>query len=125
MPQDTRNTSDVQMTTTYSTANIDSLLTSFDAGDIITADAVNLMLTYWARLSTHDHGITDFVTKDTFGNTSGDQSNSSNHNTDQPKNTPLLPAFVSQGQTVLATKHNQIKDAHNFFRTHVHNGSDD
>ena len=125
MPQDTRNTSNVQMSTGYSTAQIDSLLTSFDAGDIITADAVNLMLTYWSRLSSHDHGITDFVTKDTFGNTSGDQSNSSNHNTNAPKNIPGLPAFVSQGQTVLATKHNQIRNAHNYFRTHVHTWRDD
>jgi hypothetical protein len=106
---------------TYSTANIDTLLNSFDAGDIITKAAVDTLLDYYADITDHQHTVVDLVNDKTFGNTG-----SSNNTTDTVDAASLsaIPADPGSGSTVTAAKHNEIRNAVNSLRGHVHSWTD-
>lgn len=122
MPQDEKTTGNAKGIS-YSTANIDSLLNSFDAGDIITKSAVDTLLDYYADIRDHDHGITDIAVKDNFGNTDGDQSSSASEDVDTAS-LNATPADPGTNSTITASKHNAIRNAVNSLRGHVHNWND-
>jgi len=119
MAQDTRNTSDVQAVG-YTTAQIDTLLASFEAGDIITKAAVDAMLDYYADIHDHDHDVDDYATKDTFGNLAGDQTSVTTGENTQVANLNAIPVDPGTNSTITASKHNEIRNAVNSLRGHVH-----
>jgi hypothetical protein len=119
MAQDTRNTSDVQAVG-YTTAQIDTLLASFEAGDIITKAAVDAMLDYYADIHDHDHDVDDYATKDTFGNLAGDQTSVTTGENTQVANLNSIPVDPGTNSTITASKHNEIRNAVNSLRGHVH-----
>lgn len=119
MAQDTRNTSDVQ-SVGYTTEQIDTLLASFEAGDIITKAAVDAMLDYYADIHDHDHDVDDYATKDTFGNLAGDQTSVTTGENTQVANLNSIPGDPGTNSTITASKHNEIRNAVNSLRGHVH-----
>ena len=119
MAQDTRNSSDAQ-SISYTTAQIDTLLTSFEEGDIITKAAVDTLLNYYADIYDHDHDVTDFAVKDTFGNTAGDQTSSTTGENTQDAALNAIPPDPGSASTITASKHNEIRNAVNSLRGHVH-----
>jgi len=119
MAQDTRDTTDAQ-SITYSTANIDALLNSFDAGDIITKAAVDALLDYYADIHDHDHDVDDYATKDTFGNLAGDQTSVNSGENTQAASLNSIPGDPGTNSTITAAKHNEIRNAVNSLRGHVH-----
>lgn len=123
MPTDTRNTTDAQ-SISYSTANIDTLLASFEAGDIITKAAVDTLLDYYADITDHDHDVDDYNVKDTFGNTAGNQTsvNSGENVNDATLN--AIPVDPGTSSTITASKHNEIRNAVNSLRGHTHTWDD-
>jgi hypothetical protein len=119
MAQDTRNTSDVQ-SVGYTTEQIDTLLASFEAGDIITKAAVDAMLDYYADIHDHDHDVDDYATKDTFGNLAGDQTSVTTGENTQVASLNSIPVDPGTNSTITASKHNEIRNAVNSLRGHVH-----
>lgn len=122
MPQDTKNTNNAGGIS-YSTANIDSLLNSFDAGDIITKSAVDTLLDYYADIRDHNHVLNDVAVVDNFGNTAGNQSSSADETVAQASLT-ATPADPGANSTITASKHNAIRNAVNSLRGHVHSWTD-
>lgn len=119
MAQDTRNTSDVQ-SVGYTTAQIDTLLASFEAGDIITKAAIDTILDYYADIHDHDHDVDDYATKDTFGNLAGDQTSVTTGENTQVASLNAIPGDPGTNSTITAAKHNEIRNAVNSLRGHVH-----
>ena len=106
----------------YSTAQIDTLLNSFDAGDIITKAAVDTLLDYYADITDHTHTVVDRSTEKTFGNTG-----STSDTTDTVTTSASLsatPADPGTNSVVTASKHNAIRNAVNSLRGHVHSWTD-
>lgn len=122
MPQDTKNSSDA-LNVSYTTANIDTLLNSFDAGDIITKAAVDTLLDYYADITDHDHTVNDVAVVDNFGNLAGNQSSSANETVADASLT-AVPADPGANSTITASKHNAIRNAVNSLRGHVHSWTD-
>lgn len=121
MAQRTENSSDTSGIS-YSTANIDTLLNSFDAGDIITKAAVDTLLDYYADITDHQHTVTDLITQKTFGNTGSTTSTTDTVTTSASlSSTPADPGTAS---VVSAAKHNEIRNAVNSLRGHVHSWTD-
>jgi len=120
MATDTRDSGDASGVN-YSAANINTLLTQFEAGDIITKSAIDTLLDYYTDMTTHTHEVTDFTTKATFGNTGSNSSTT--ENTDNPT-IAAVPADPGTNSTITASKHNEIRNAVNNVRTHVHNWND-
>ena len=106
---------------TYSTAQIDTLLTSFEAGDIITRAAVQTLLDYYADITDHNHTVVDLAASKTFGNTGGSASATDTVDAASLTATPTDPGVNS---TITACKHNAIRNAVNSLRGHVHNWED-
>lgn len=106
---------------TYSTAQIDTLLTSFEAGDIITKAAVDTLLDYYNDITDHNHTVVDLAASKTFGNTG---SGSSATDTVDPASLTATPADPSTNSTITAGKHNDIRAAVNSLRGHVHSWTD-
>lgn len=107
---------------TYSTAQIDTLLNSFDAGDIITKAAVDTLLDYYADITDHQHTVVDRSTEKTFGNTG-----STSDTTDTVTTSASLsatPADPGTNSVISASKHNAIRNAVNSLRGHVHSWTD-
>lgn len=119
MAQDTRNTSDVQ-SVGYTTEQIDTLLASFEAGDIITKAAVDAILDYYADIHDHDHDVDDYATKDTFGNLAGNQTSVTTGENTQVASLNSIPVDPGTNSTITASKHNEIRNAVNSLRGHVH-----
>lgn len=105
----------------YSTANIDSLLNSFDAGDIITRSAIQTLLDYYDDITDHNHTVVDLINNKTFGNTG---SSSSTTDTVDAASLNSVPTDPGTGSTVTASKHNEIRNAINSLRGHVHSWTD-
>ena len=120
MATDTRDSSD-QSGINYSNANIDNLLTQFEAGDIITKSAIDTLLDYYADLSTHTHDVTDFTQKATFGNTG--QNLSTAETTGDPA-ISATPGDPGTNSTITASKHNEIRNAINSILAHTHSWDD-
>jgi len=106
---------------TYTTAQIDTLLASFEAGDIITKAAVDILLDYYNDITDHNHTVVDSVNAKTFGNTG---SGSSTTDTVDAAVLNAVPADPGVSTTVTASKHNEIRNAVNSLRGHVHNWED-
>ena len=106
---------------TYSEANIDTLLASFEAGDIITKAAVDILLDYYADITDHTHTVVDLINSKTFGNTGGSSETTDTVDAASLTATPTDPGTNS---TVTASKHNEIRNAVNSLRGHVHNWED-
>lgn len=105
----------------YSTAQIDTLLTSFEAGDIITRSAVQTLLDYYADITDHNHTVVDLAASKTFGNTG---SGSEATDTVDAASLTATPADPSTNSTITAGKHNDIRNAVNSLRGHVHSWTD-
>ena len=106
---------------TYTTAQIDTLLASFDAGDIITKAAVDILLDYYNDITDHNHTVTDLINAKTFGNTGGGSSTTDTVDAASLSATPTDPGTNS---TITASKHNELRNAVNSLRGHVHNWED-
>ena len=106
---------------TYTTADIDTLLNSFDAGDLITRSAIQTLLDYYDDITDHNHTVVDSVNAKTFGNTG---SGSSTTDTVDAAVLNAVPADPGVSTTVTASKHNEIRNAVNSLRGHVHNWED-
>lgn len=112
----------------YSTAQIDSLLNSFEAGDIITRSAVQTLLDYYADIRDHTHTVNDLARSKTFGNTG--ESSSADDTVDPATGFGLgtingTPSDPGVGSTVTASYHNTLRSAANSLRTHFHEWFDD
>jgi len=105
----------------YSTADIDTLLASFESGDIITRSAIQTLLDYYDDITDHNHTLTDLINSKTFGNTG---SGSSTTDTVDAAALTATPADPGVGSTVTASTHNTIRNAVNSLRGHVHNWED-
>lgn len=106
---------------TYSTAEIDTLLASFEAGDIITKAAVDTLLDYYNDITDHNHTVADLINSKTFGNTG---SGSSTTDTVDAASLTSTPADPGTNSTVTASKHNELRNAVNSLRGHVHSWTD-
>jgi hypothetical protein len=106
----------------YSTAQIDTLLASFEAGDIITRSAVQTLLDYYADITDHNHTVVDLIRSKTFGNTGSGSETTDTVAAAALNSTPTDPGT---GSTVTASKHNQIRNAVNSLRGHVHSWTDE
>jgi len=105
----------------YSTADIDTLLNSFDAGDLITRSAVQTLLDYYDDITDHNHTVVDLINSKTFGNTG---SSSQTTDTVDAASLTSTPADPGVNSTVTASIHNTIRNAVNSLRGHVHNWED-
>lgn len=105
----------------YSTANIDTLLASFEAGDIITKAAVDTLLDYYADITDHNHTVVDLINAKTFGNTGG---GSETTDTVDAASLSAIPTDPGTSSTITASKHNELRNAVNSLRGHVHNWED-
>jgi len=116
------NTSSDAGSISYTTGQIDTLLTSFEAGDIITKAAVDTLLDYYADITDHNHTVVDLINDKTFGNTGG-----SNSTTDTVAAASLTatPADPGTNSVVSASLHNSIRNAVNSLRGHVHSWTDE
>jgi hypothetical protein len=95
------NTSSIQ-------SSIDSLRSSFTAGDTIQASHINSLLSIWRSFNDHYHQTTDYAFE-AFGNTAP---TGSFYETD-PENTSRMggtePSDVSAGDVITASKHQEIR----------------
>ena len=105
----------------YSTANIDTLLASFEAGDIITKAAVDTLLDYYADITDHNHTVVDLINAKTFGNTGA---GSETTDTVDAASLSAIPTDPGTNSTITASKHNELRNAVNSLRGHVHNWED-
>lgn len=121
MPQRTVTSSDTSGIS-YSTAQIDTLLTSFEAGDIITKAAVDTLIDYFADVRDHRHTVNDEIKRKTFGNTGS--SNSTNDTVAQAT-LNAVPSDPGTNSVIDASTHNTIRNAVNSLRGHVHSWTDD
>lgn len=106
---------------TYTTAEIDTLLNSFDAGDLITRSAIQSLLDYFGDIHDHNHTVVDLAASKTFGNTGA---GSSATDTTVVGNLLGIPTDPATNSTVTAAKHNDIRNAINSLRGHVHTWTD-
>ena len=121
MAQRTLNSSDTSGIS-YSTAQIDTLLNSFDAGDIITKAAVDTLLDYYADITDHTHTVVDRSTEKTFGNTGGTSDTTDTVTTSASLS--ATPADPGTNSVISASTHNAIRNAVNSLRGHVHSWTD-
>lgn len=123
MPSDTETTG-TAVGIGYSEVDANNLLAKFEAGKVIFAADINTLLVGYADFQTHTHTVVDTQVKDTFGNTEGDQSKSTDRITGDPNGTNILPANPTAGTSITAAKHNEIRNALNSLRGHTHTWND-
>jgi len=121
MPQETKNTAN-PTGIGFSTAQMDTLLSKFTTGQIIRRSDVQLMLDYYADFRTHTHSLTDISRLKTFGNTGS--SSSASDATGNPTNLNGTPGDPAVNSLVTASKHNEIRNALNSIRAHIHQWTD-
>ena len=107
---------------TYTTAQIDTLLGSFEAGDLITKAAVDTLLDYYDDTRDHTHAIQDWISDKTFGNTGGNDKPAETLSASTGLN--ATPSDPGTNSVVTASVHNSIRNAVNSLRGHVHSWDD-
>jgi hypothetical protein len=103
-------------------ATINTLKDAMVIGATVQATHINSLLSMWRQFNDHYHSVSDLYGIDNYGNvgrygTAWDSPN--------PKNTDAMggtePADVTSGDTILATKHEEIKNALLTANGHAHN----
>jgi len=122
MAQVTRTTGNVQGVS-FSATDLNNLEANFATGQIINRSAILTLIDYFADIDDHTHNVTDERRRITFGNNGSAASNT--EDTQGPSGMPAVPADPSSASTITASKHNQIRNAINALRGHVHVWDDD
>jgi hypothetical protein len=103
-------------------ATINTLKDAMVIGATVQAAHINSLLSMWRQFNDHYHSVSDLYGIDNYGNvgrygTAWDSPN--------PKNTDAMggtePADVTSGDTILASKHEEIKNALLGANDHAHN----
>ena len=113
MPQIERTTSGmIDPSTETIQATIDSLRAPLASGSVVYAATINSLLAMWRSFNDHYHQTADLWSTG-FGNTrtspDGDNYDTNPENTSRMGGTE--PADVEVGDTIYATKHEEIKNA--------------
>lgn len=121
MPTSTKNTGGASGIG-FSDSQLDDLLSNFESGKLIRRSDVQTLLDYYSDFTTHTHGLTDIYRLKTFGNTGSSKSESDA--TGNPTNLSGVPGDPASGSLITASKHNEVRNAINSTRGHVHQWTD-
>jgi hypothetical protein len=107
------------------TTTIANLRTAIASGNTVTAAAINDLIGMINAWDNHTHTYTDYYQQATFGN-NGDRTNYQESKTTDKHDEEGggLLSFniftVNAGDTITATKHNEMKNVANKLRSHYH-----
>jgi len=127
MPQVTRTTNGMNNNGTVQTY-VNNTSGKYSTGRLIYASDINILINGFNTINDHVHsGIYDLYGQDTYGNIStygASAVEETNGNTSAPIGMNANISTVSSGQTVTASKYNEMANAANAARSHYHTWDD-
>jgi len=103
----------------YTTQQLDDLLSNLEPGKRIRAADIQAALALYQDFITHEHNLINFVAKDVFGSTAGDQSVVATVQT-LTVEAAAKPADPQSNTRITAVDHTAFRNAFNSLRTHNH-----
>jgi archaellum component FlaG (FlaF/FlaG flagellin family) len=108
----------------YTDQQLNTLLSNFESGKRIRASDIQAALSLYQDFITHEHDLLNYIVKDTFGTTAGDQTSFNTVQTLTVNGVAAKPADPQANTRITAADHAAFRNAFNSARTHTHNWDD-
>ena len=103
---------------------INRVRSNIQTGSVIDAEDINDIIDLMNAWDNHTHTYTDMYQTATFGNTGDRNTYTENKTTAQHDEASSNVGAISRGNTITASKHNEMKNVVNKLRVHFHNIND-